>query len=330
MASRWLFAGGDLGMMRQSGAPIINTSTATRNSTYADHSLRTNATTDIIYADFIDSAGASDSVTSGEAAWLHWTGYYTGTASAATIVALLNGSDQPWLALRTTTGSGTLGLYYNSGTGASPTWTLIGSTFAVANTTRAEFDIKLTISSPHEAELYKDGSLVASGTFTQASLTAIEAALFTSPNASAYYYSEIMASVGINTVGGHVYYGKPSGAGATSGWTGASTTIDDVGIDDTDLISSGSAGQKSTFAYADVPALASGYALGDLFMWTRGKNDGAAPANIKPVRRTSGGVDNVGSSFTGIGAGFVDFLTRYSGITETEYNGSQFGVESAT
>jgi hypothetical protein len=331
MANRWLFAGGDVGVLRRTGTQSVETSGSLRNSSWSDHSLRSNAVASTITADFLNASGASDSATSGETVWCHVEMYVGATsATAGNLVIMVDGSDQPWLALRNVS-AGTWGLYYNSGSGGSPTWTLIGSTFAAASSSVVSgIDLKLTLGSPHDAEVFVAGVSKPSGNFTQASLTAIDA-FQTNCFSSGFTltYSEWMASVGFPTVGGHVYYGKPSAAGSNSGWTGAYTTIDDVGIDDADLISSGSAGQKSTFAYANLPTLTAGLAVGDLFMWTRAKNDGASPTNVKPVRRDSGATDNVGTSFSGIGAGFADFLTRYSGITESEYNASEFGVESA-
>lgn len=328
MANRWLYAGGDISNVRGVGfdTPISSTRF---DSNYADTAIRLNASTEYAIADFVDSSGASDAATTGETVWVHCSHYTSGSTTVASIMSLVDGSDQEWLAVRTTAVSGTFGLYYNSGTGGSPVWTLIGSTFSLTLITPQGMDIKLTLGSPHSVELYRNGSLIASGTFTQASLTSVDAVRFATASTSEQAVSEIMATIGYNTVGGHVFYGKATGAGANTGWTGAYTTIDEPTVDDADLISSGTAGQRSTFAYSDMPALGSGYALGDAFMYTRAKNDGANPTNVKPVRRTAGGTDNVGSSFSGIGAGFANFLTRYTGLTETEYNGSQFGVESA-
>ena len=326
MANRWLYAGGDIGMMRNSGTPTSDTTAGRRNATYADHAV-SGTTTAGVYADFIDSAGASDAAVTGEVLYARATLYGTGTASVNNFLQIVDGSDQPWIALRNTA-NGVAGLYYNSNTGASPTWTQIGSSGSASGL--AVWVFKVTLGSPHVIELYKDGALFASGNATMASFTSADALRFQGVGATASQCSEFAATVGISLIGSNVYYGKPSAAGSNSGWTGAYTTIDDVGIDDTDLISSGTAAQKSTFAYADLPTLAAGYTIGDLFMWTRAKNDGAAPANVKPVRRDSGSTDNVGSSFSGMGVGFAEFLTRYSGISPAEYNASEFGVESAT
>lgn len=329
MANRYLCAGIDLGMIRV-GAGIPTTNTADFNSTYADQAVQCGSSGVNFFVDFVDSAGASDNSTSGETVWARATIQHdVNNTTQGTILAMVNGSDQPWLAVRTTSTSGQWGLFYNSNTGASPTWTQIGSNFALTSSVVRPFVLSLTQGSPHSAALYMNGVSVASGTFTQASLTEIHALYCGNNHGGSVRFSEVLGSIGINLVGSNVFYGKPSGAGSNSGWTGASTTVDDVGVDDTDFATSTSAGQKTTWAYSNVPTVGAGIVAGDLFAYTRCKNDGASPTNIKPVRRSSGGTDNVGSSFSGVGAGFSEQLVRYSGITITEYNASEFGVESA-
>ncbi|WP_066560980.1 hypothetical protein [Croceicoccus bisphenolivorans] len=330
MANRWLFVGGDVGTVRNSASDTITTSTYF-DSAYSDCAIFCGDAGDSFIADFIDSSGSSDAATAGETLFVHvyWVEMQTATTAGNAVWSLLNGSDQPWLSIRTTSTAGVYGFYYNSNTGASPTWTLIGSTFTKASVGNA-FDIKLTLGSPHDVELYTDAVLLRSTTFSNANLTSIDACKGERPTGADQAFSQIMASVGINTIGGHVYTKRPEGAGSNSGMTGAYTDIDEVGINDADILSSGTSGQRSTFAYADLGSLPSGYAVGDVFLWTRAKNDGAAPANIKPVRRDSGSTDNVGSALSGIGTGFVNLPTRYSGLTITEFNASEFGVESST
>jgi hypothetical protein len=248
-------------------------------------------------------------------------------------MAVVNEFDQPWLALRSTTTNAVVGLYWNSGTGASPVWTLIDELITLSSgTARKEMNLKLRIGSPHSVELYIDNVLAAEGTFTQGSFTQAHACYFHSPS-NLQYISQILATAGIVTIGSYVHYGRPNGAGASSAWSGTSADIDDTGssvINDTDMISSGTSGQRSTFTYTDVPTLLPGYALGDVFLYTRARHNAVAPVNCKPVRRDSGGTDNVGANFVGMGAGFGEFLLRYSGLTASEYNASQFGVESET
>lgn len=328
MANRWLYAGGDLGTVRIiAGAPVLNTNAGNRNATYCDCSIGMRS--GMAFAtDFKDAAGVADPAVLGETLWFRTAHVAFAWGSSTNPIELVNSADQPWLALRALGGS-SAGLFYNSGTGASPVWTQIGSNFTFTLSSTLHYvDFKVTLGSPHVVELHLDNALVASGSFTQASLSSLYAAVFRS-TVTEYNFSEMMAAVGICTINGHVFTGKPNGAGASSGMSGASTTIDDVGVDDTDFVSSGTVGQRSTFAYSNLPSLGAGMMLGDLFMYTRAKNDGVSPLNLKPVRRTAAGVDGVGSAFAGMGAGFTEKHTRYTGITATEYDGSQFGMESA-
>lgn len=326
MANRWLYAGADLSCVRAVGALTADNGGSRQDSNYVDgHLLCTTAI--YFYADFVDSSIASDSVVSGETLWVVAVVSYLGQSTAGNLIEVVDGSDQPWVAVRITAAN-TAGLYYNSGTGGSPTWTQIGSSFTLA-TGLSTLQLSVTLGSPHSATLYLAGVSQASNTFTQASFTGADALRCASNSTTTVAFSEIAASVGINLIGCRVNHETATGAGATSGWTGLFSTIDEYNINDADLISSGTAAQKSTFAWSNVQTLPGGFALGDIFLSVRAKNDGAAPNNVKPVRRT-GGVDNVGSSFAGMGTGFADFKVRYAALSESDFNGSEFGVESAT
>ncbi len=336
MADRWLFSGGGLDSLRAvAGAPAAVTTGGTFDSSYADHAVNV-TTTATAAADFTDSTGAGDTVITGEKLFAHFTGKggVTNVTAAAALLEVQDASNYPWLAIRGTGTANTYGLYYNSGTGPSPTWTLLGSTFTInGNGGSVEtIDLWVTLGSPHSVGIAKAGSLLFETTFTQASFTSANKLYLRSPTSS-FNFSEISATVGINTVGSHVFYGKPTGAGASSAWSGTTGTfadIDDAGINDTDALTSGTAAQRSTFAYSNVPTLGANEALGDVFLWTRARNSGGAPSNVKPVRRTSGGTDNVGSNLSGISGAYANYLTRYSALSESEFNGSEFGVESAT
>lgn len=342
MANRWLFAGGGMDTIRAVvGSPQAETSITTRDGTYADHSVRPagSAGSTVAY-DFIDSSSASDAAVTGETLHVRFTGAQLGTIStAANAFELWDNSDQPWLAIRGTGTANKYGLYYNSGTGGTPVWTRLGVTDAEI-TTGLNFviTISITLGSPHTVKwtFYNYTSellypIEEDMTFTQASLTAIGAvANICAAFGVLFYASEVAASVGIPLEGSHVHYLKPSAAGASSAWTGSYTDINDGDTDDGDYLTSTSAGQRSTFTYSNLQVLSGSEAVGDVFLATRVRNDGgSSPQNVKPVRRDSGGTDNVGSSFSGISTGFVTFVTRYAALSEAEINATEFGVESA-
>lgn len=335
MANRWLFVGGGIETLRTvSGTLTISTATNTgRRTTYgADHHVLFN-NSNIAAADFVDAAGAADSAVTGETmSFGCW--YDFGGASFSTVGSYMqihDSSGSPWLAFRCTGATNTGAWYYNSGTGGSPVWTKIGTAdYTWANGDNGFFECAITLGSPHTFSWTVNAVQIgAPTTFTQASLTNLASVRFLSPHSTSNFATEIMAAVGYSCVGGAVVYSKPTGAGNSSAWSGLFSAIDDAGIDDADSISSSTAGQRSTFAYSNSPALSAGMALGDIFLYTRARNSGGAPLNVKPVIRT-GGADTVGSSFSGIAGGYQTFLTRYSALSETDFNAAEFGVESAT
>lgn len=331
MANRWLFAGGAEAVRSLAG--VVTTGTQ-YDAIYADHSIKANSSNRHA-VDFFDASANSDSVTAGERLYFRFD--MTLTAGGATFtsenaIVFRDNNDYPWLAFRFTAATA-ITLYYNSGTGPSPVWTSLGLASTSVGFTRMTFVawLDLDAGGNHLAGYAVDSSFVGEAEFTQASLSSIHYVELRSANSGYRDYAEIMASVGINLVNSHLNHDPPTGAGASSGFTsGTFADIDDAGINDADYIESLTAGQRSTFTHAGVPALLPGQALGDVFLWQRAANASGAPSNIKPVRRDSGGTDNVGSNFSGIAGAFQTFLTRYSAPSEAEYNASQFGVESAT
>lgn len=332
MADRNLYAGVKAGFLRVTAGTIADVTTAgSFDSTYVDSSVSVGvASTNVAMCDFIDSSGASDAAVTGETLWVHFEHYCDGNeGTAGNSVTIVNGSDQPWLSFRATGTSGQYGLYYNSGTGGSPTWTSLVTGLS-GGSTRIIVDIKVTLGSPHSYEIYVGSSLAGSGTFTAASFTSADALelrgsqTFTRTRT----YSQVMACVGYCTVGGKVPSLKASGAGSNSGMTGAYTDVNEAIGSDASLVTSGTAAQKTTFAMSDLPSLASGLVVTDLWHSFRAKNDGTNPTNLKSVKRV-GGVDTSSSNVSGIGTGFGGFTVRYSGLSVSDINGMELGWESA-
>lgn len=327
MANRWLFGGGAEAVRIVNGALQIG---ANFDASYVDHSVKANST-DRVAVDFRNASGGSDSVGVGEKMFFHAVlSLSAGGASytAENAIVFRDNSGFPWLSLRFTSATA-LTLFYNSGTGAAPAWTSLGLASYAVGYGLHTFDIWLTPGSPNVAGFAVEGSLIGEASFTQGALGNIAWAELRAANSGYRDYSEIMASVGISTIGGRLRGSKAIGAGTHSDFEGTFEDIDDAGVNDADAITSVSAGDRSTFVFSDVPALADNEALGDVFVWTRARNSGGAPSNVKPVRRSAAGVDVIGADLSGIAGAFQTFLTRYSGIDEAEFNASEFGVESA-
>lgn len=333
MANRWLFCGGEYTMARAISGTLAadGSGSAHYDTTYCDQGIGIQAPAGSRAAlDFRDSSGAADVIGAGETGYAHavvWN--FTINNATYDLMGLSGASDYCWV--RIGYHASGIALYANTNTGASPTWTQIGSAWtpAMANG-KGTYDLVITRGSPHTVSAYENNVLKATGTFTSASLPDLTSMTFTCPNNSVYTgVSEAMASVGIVTVGGRVAKIKPSGAGANSGFSGAYTDIDDTTINDADFISAATAGLKSTFAYSNLPTVPAGSAAGDVFLYTRAKNDGAAPVNMHTVIRQSG-ADTASGNVAGLGLGFAETLVRYSGLSATEINAAEFGMESVT
>lgn len=337
--AKMLAAGGRLDSVAVTGTVTEVTTAGHFDSTYADCALSLSSSpTNHWTQTFKDTSNAAVDVVTGETLYAHFE--YRPVTSTTTVVlvwVLLDSSSQPWLALRTTTGSDVYGLYYNSNTGASPTWTLLGSTFTLTNTVRYALDCKLTLGSPHSIELSIDGVSQVTTTFTQASLTALRSQRGYGLNGgNSNRFSQIMAAEGISTVGGKVKYSRPTGAGTNSAWTGAYTNVN-AAVDSTATVDSATAAAlKQSYAMGDVTVPA-GSVIKSVFHALYAKNDGVAPQNIKSLLRSGGADYAAASNLSGIGTSFAALIERYDNDpatsapwTDTNLNAAEAGYLSVT
>lgn len=89
-----------------------------------------------------------------------------------------------------------------------------------------------------------------------------------------------------STIGWRLATFYPSGAGATSSWTGAYTDIDETSYNDADFINSATANQVSTFAQTG-PAM-TGYTVKAVIVAARAKRGSSGPANLQLALRSAG------------------------------------------
>lgn len=328
-----LYAGGRL----NSVSPVGNVYEANDAyyNTYATCSL---AIGDIsgTYADvsLTDQTGASTTVVTGQTLWFHTVFTTPSFSSSNMVIRFYDSSGFPWFGVMGGSSGSNLRLVYNTGTGASPVWTVLATlTGAVNDYALTTLDIKLTLGSPHAYEVSINQNLATSGTFTQASF-ADTAKVRLGYSAYTSYFSEILITEGISTVGARVKYTTATGAGANSDFSGTASDINEQICNDTTNISSGTAGQISTFAWGDV-TLPSGYAIKDVFIWSRGKNDGASPTNLKTVIRASG-TNYASANMSGIGTSYGSLLYRTdtnpatsAAWTSAGFNAVEIGFESA-
>lgn len=339
MADEILFAGGRLDSVSiVSGTPTEITTAGRFDSAYADAGINVPSSTSSFDVGLYSSSGpvlTATTIVSGETLFFHFEGYIqTQNNTAVSMLTFMDSSGFPWIALRTGTGSSNqAALYYNSGTGASPVWTMLGSAFVLINTL-AEYDFKIVMGATHTVELYVNRVLAQSGTFTQGSFTNI-AKVRMSSGSNISVYSQLFATRNIVSIGAKIKTLRASAAGTNSQWTGAYTDVNEAINSDSTINTANAAALKQTYAMNDI-VVPSGYAMRGMWQWLRAKNDGSAPLNIKSLFRvngveyTSGNLSNMGIGFNPIGARYD--VSPNTGInwSASEWNASEAGFQSET
>ncbi len=337
--AKMLFAGGRLDSVAIVGAVTEITTAGTFDSSYADCSLSVPSSAGTIYwiATFRDTSNAAVDVVTGETLYFHGEFNPAGTSGSAGFIWSANDSSgNPWLSIRNVSAS-LYGLYYNSNTGGSPTWTQLGSSFAATTSTTYRYDVKLTLGSPHSVEFSINESAQVTTTFTQASLTGLRSVRgFGVSTGSTGRWSQIMGSEGVSTVGGKVRYSRATGAGTNAAWTGAHTNVNEA-IDSTATVDSTiTAALKQSYAMGNV-TLPSGFVIKSVFHALYAKNDGVAPQNIKSLIRSGATDYSAASNLAGIGTSFAALIERYDNDpntaapwTDTNFNAVEAGYLSVT
>jgi hypothetical protein len=169
-----------------------------------------------------------------------------------------------------------------------------------------------------------------SGTFSASILTRVDNIAFGISTNTTYHLSQVLVSVGISLVNSYIACLKASGAGSNSAMTGAFTDVNETILNDSTVVSSNTAAQRTTFAITDLPAI-SGLTIGaeQRHAFRANNTGGAGPQNLKPVIRQSG-TDTVGSAVSGMALGFKAFYVPYT-LTYTQINtaGFELGWESS-
>lgn len=338
MPAEVLFVGGRAECFTPIGAVTENTSSTFRESAFTDVAIENTSSNGVRFLLYTVSGVAlvATTVVSGETFWLHFDAASGNTfTTTVPLLVLYDSSGFPWLRIIVSSGSATSAVQYNSGTGASPVWTTVGSLFTFSTTLKT-VDLRVTIGSPHIFGLYVNGSELLTGTFTQASFSNIARVDMGASGANQNYLSQIAATRDICTIGAKVKTFRPTANGANTAWAGVFSDINAaVGVD-TSPATSGTAGQKETHAMGDFGAVGAGVKIKSIWHWMRAKNDGVAPNNIKSVLRLSA-VDYSSANLSGIGIGYAPIGARYdqnpataADWTDSGWNAAEAGFESAT
>jgi hypothetical protein len=340
MVAEVLFAGGRLdSLVTVAGSPTENTSTSRFNSAFADACTICGSTSVFVAAPFFtDSSNvlSATTVVTGDTLWVHFEMYNLGTNfSTGAVVTIYDSSGFPWFRIVSASG-GTMQPQYNSGTGASPTWTAVGDSLTIRGQTKFVWDVKLTLGSPHAFEWSLGSVKQSEGTFTQASFTNAASARFSSTGGtSGTAYSQILCTRDITTIGARVKTCRASAAGANTGWTGAYTDVNAAVMSDATSQTAASAALKTTHAMTDVTMPGSANKFRSLFHWLRAQNDGGSPGNIKSVLRSSGvdystgNLSGISTSLAAIGARYNQDPSTTADWTASGWNAMEAGFEAA-
>lgn len=331
MANRYMYLGFDPSLLTSSvGTFDTNTGGGTFNPDYCDRSLWIDANSAYsCTARFFDG----DAAVMGETFECLFHVYLTRwNGSNFENFAWRDRAGNSWLRLWSASGGSEVHLQYNAGSASTPSWVSLGDPFVIAEDKRHAINLKLTLGSPHQVQFFIDQALIVNAEFTQGALDEIGMLYlrqFTvSGSSSQTAYSECACSVGINLLGAHVFLKGATANGTTSQWVGDVTDIDDPTVSDTDYISATDPDLVSTFAFPDLPVLDENQRMGDVFTFVRARNNGTTPNGVLPVRRDTSGTNNVGTALN-ISVGFETKITQYSGLSPSEFDGSEFGVKSA-
>lgn len=341
MPDEVLFVGGRRDSMTVLGTQWSESTTAGRfDPAYSDCAtwlINTSINNRIKFDLYSETSNALSKVTlgTGQRLFVHfvsWQGFRGSGVGGNNMFELLDSNGFPWFAIRSVSPN-TSNIWFNSGTGASPVWTQIGAGATITETLLT-WDVEFTLGSPHSVNVYLNGSIWRSGTFTQASFTDIASGAFGPAQGENHFVSQIIATENISTIGSFVKTARATGIGANVGFTGNHTAVNEVIQNDSTFQSATTAGLRTTHVMSDV-VVPTGLEIRAVFHWLRAKNDGSAPNNIRSVLR-SGGIDYVTPNIPLIGVGYSPVGARYNvdplgtNWTEAEWNGIEAGYESAT
>lgn len=277
-----LFNGGEMDAFSPSDNAVIESTVSSFgprwNSTFARCSIR---------------VGTGSNVDTSYAETAHWTaqaeGYlrfdqycFGATVFTGTMTTLVTAAGTEVFRIRAASnGHGhTLTLQYLN---ASAVWTTAG-TVDVPEGTLVTYDLYWKVNASGALSLFVSGTERITWTGDTSHLSNISYARLWGLQCQTDY-SQVMADTD-PTIGHRLATCYPSGAGATSSWTGSYAEIDEAVYSDSDFINSASANQVTTVA-ATVATL-SGYTVQSVTVSARANRDASGPQNLQLALRVSG------------------------------------------
>lgn len=288
--------------------------------------------------DMNSSYAESPSIASLTTAWIHFALMRQGTVgshSTQTVFEWLNESGSARIRIRVDHSTQALTLQYWNGSA----WTTAGSSITLNLSVVQHIDLNVVCNSASGyATLYVSGTQrITSGTIDLSGTTALDKIrLYGTDNAGVVGYPLNWSQVIVAdepTVGWRLKTIAPTGAGATTSWTGGYTEIDEAVYSDADFINSSVADQVELFAHGTT--IPDGYSVQGIVVTARAKRGVTGPQNLQLALRSSG--TTYFSSSKALDVGYSAYLNVWetdpatsAAFTTSAITSLQFGVKSIT
>lgn len=321
-----VFAGGEMSAFSPSDNTIIEsalTSNAPFNADFARCGIRLGdlggSSTDTSFAE-------TDHWTAETDGYLHFEYFQPSTGGTTTYVSLLDGTDTTNVRIRRTTSSSThtLTLQYLDALSA---WTDAGSV-AIPVSTLQTFDLRWKFDASGELALYISGTKRIDFTGDLSHLSGVEYARLHSQGLPGTISQVIMSDE--STIGLRLTTGAPTGAGASTDWTGTYAEVDEIVYSDADFVNSSTANQVELFTHGIT--IPSGYRVKAVAVTARAKKGSTGPSNIQLAIRTA--ATHVSSSQS-LDVGYAPYVAIWetdpstgAAFTTSAIETLQFGVKS--
>lgn len=317
-----LFAGGEMGAYIPSDSSCVETTAnSVYNSSFSRCAIGTGSSTSAYY----DSAQFT-AVTDG---YYHGgIGAYAYPSGTITPLVLLDGSDVEVIRLRYNYSTSALTLQYWNGSA----WTDVGS-ITLSLSTLQDMDLHFVVNSASGSlRLYVSGTKRIEGTGINLSGVA---SIRRHRIYAAGYGPRISQNIVADepTIGWRVTTVPPTGAGATTDWTGGYTEVDEITVSDADFVNSDTANEVELFSHSTT--IPSGYTVRAVAVTARARCGASGPQNLQLALRSSGTTYFSGSKALDVGYGaFVHIWetdpATSAAFTNASANSFQFGVKSIT
>lgn len=307
------------------------------DSQYVDSGIYLNPGWSVKPKGLYDASMAPYAMPSGHTLWFHMetqnrgfdTGYNDG-------LYFYDSTNFPWFKVQSRSAAA-LQVFANTGTGASPVWTLLGAAWGTPQHYALDIQLVVGDTGNHSAVVYIDGTQTTSGgTWSQPLFTNVaNFTLQSFDTGASWQFSQILVTQDQPTIGAKVAAVRATSAGDYQEWTGGYTNINEPDGNDSTFDQATDSNLSQTYNVGNI-TVPNNYNIATVFHWIRANNSGVPdPSNIKSILRKNS-TDYISGDLDGVGLGFAATGQRYdidptTGVrwTQNGFNTQvQFGYKS--